>query len=173
MTSWPKQSGVDAFYGNPRGRGGVVVNPAWYHTNIIFIKPPFSMAMEAPIRNIPVHIRCAGAFDEWLRLVWENAERKQKVINDWGMNVFSGAYCFRPMRGLNRLSMHAYGCAMDFDAPRNGLHNKSPHFASLREEVVDPFIKLGGVWGGDWNGNGQTVDEPRADGMHFQFAQIG
>lgn len=76
------------------------------------------------------------------------------------------------MRGLQRLSMHAYGCAMDFDAPRNGFHDVTPHFASLRQEVVEPFLKLGGVWGGDWNGNGTSADERRADGMHFQFARL-
>ena len=89
------------------------------------------------------------------------------------MSVFSGSYCFRTMRGLQHLSMHAYGCAMDFDAPRNGLHDQKPHFAVLRQEVVEPFLKLGGVWGGDWNGDGSSADERRADGMHFQFARMG
>jgi hypothetical protein len=170
MPIWPKQENVDLFYGNPRGRGGAVVNSAWYKVNMRFIKPPFKMAMDRPIKLIPVHYKCAGFFDEWLHVVWANARRDQFQINLWGMNVFSGSYCYRQMRGLNKLSMHAYGCAIDFDAPRNQLGNRNPHFATLREEVVDPFIKLGGIWGGDWNGNSQTADEPRCDGMHFQFA---
>ena len=35
--------------------------------------------------------------------------------------------------------MHAYGCAVDFDAPRNALQDRTPHFAEFREAVVTPF----------------------------------
>ena len=68
--------------------------------------------------------------------------------------------------------MHSYGRAVDFDAPRNGQYNKKPHFASLYNQVVRPFVDLGGVWGGDWNGNKDTLDERACDGMHFQFARL-
>jgi D-alanyl-D-alanine carboxypeptidase len=168
---WPVQDEVDAFYGNPRGRNGAVVNGNWYKNNIILIKPPFYMEMGKPISHIPVHKKCAEFFSEWLLLVWDNASRDQKDINKWGMNVFSGSFCYRPMRGFNKLSMHAYGCAIDIDAPRNGLHDKTPNIAHYHAEVVEPFLRLGGVWGGDWNGNGKSWDEPRCDGMHFQFAR--
>ena len=172
MTQWPKQSMADAFYGNPRGHNGCV-NKAWYKANIITIAPPFKMRFVRPITKFPIHKKCAEATREWLHAVWNNAGRDQRLIDQWGMNAFSGSYCYRTMRGLQKLSMHAYGCAIDFDAPRNGLHDATPYFATLRQEVVEPFLKLGGVWGGDWNGNGSSADEHRADGMHFQFAQLG
>ena len=173
MTIWPKQSEADAFYGNPRRFGAAIVSSDWYRSNIVQIKAPFFMRMIKPVLKFPIHKACSKATLEWLDQVWKNAGRDQRVIDDWGLSVFSGSYCFRPMRGLQHLSMHAYGCAMDFDAPRNGLHDQKPHFETLRQEVVEPFVKLGGVWGGDWNGDGLSSDERRADGMHFQFARMG
>jgi hypothetical protein len=171
--NWPTQSACDEFYGNPRGKNGKA-NPLWMAQNLIEISPPFAMHMDkVPIRKFQVHRKCAEGFKTWLDQVWANAGHDQSVIAQWGMDVFSGSYEFRPMRGLSRLSMHAYGCAIDIDAPRNAFHSPTPHFATLREQVVMPFLALGGVWGGDWNGNGSSADERRADGMHFQFARMG
>lgn len=172
MSPWPRQSEADFFYGNPRGRSGAIVSPTWYAKNIVMVKPPFLMRMTKPVKHFPIHKKCADATLAWLEAVWSNAGHDQQVINGWGMGVFSGSYCFRPMRGSLHLSMHAYGCALDFDAPHNALFDPTPRFATLREEVVEPFLKLGGVWGGDWNGNMQSSDERRPDGMHFQFARI-
>jgi hypothetical protein len=173
MPLWPHQTDADIFYGNPRGRTGAVVNRSWYKNNITTIKPPFYMGLAGPVTHIPVHKKCADAFSEWLMLVWDNASHDQREINKWGLNIFSGSYCYRPMRGLNKLSMHAYGCAIDFDAPRNALQDSTPNFAKYRAEVIEPFTKMGGVWGGDWNGDGRSDDERRCDGMHFQFARLG
>jgi hypothetical protein len=175
MTQWPKQSQCDLFYGNPRGKGGAVSSPAWTKANLVWVKPPFKMAMDAPVTQFPIHRKCKEATLEWLAAVWKNAGQKQATIHVWGMDVFSGSYVFRTMRGLRSLSMHSYGCAMDFDAPRNGMSDRTPHFAAkeIHDAVVKPFLALGGVWGGDWNGNGSSADERRCDGMHFQFARMG
>jgi len=174
MTNWPKQSECDAFYGNPRGRGGAVVSPSWAARSLVMLSPPFKMAMgKIAITRFPVHRRCKDAFAAWLEAVWANAGRNPKTIAAYGMDVFSGSFNYRPMRGGTRLSMHAYGCAVDFDAPRNALQDRTPHFAEVREAVVTPFLNLGGVWGGDWDGDGSSADERRADGMHFQFARMG
>lgn len=171
---WPTQRGCDDFYGDPRGRDGGSVNPSWYARRIVMVSPPFAMRMEAAkITRFAIHEKCAEATREWLETVWVNAGRDQKTIDAWGMSIFSGSFAYRTMRGGGVLSMHAYGAAIDFDAPRNALHDRTPHFAELREAVVDPFLKLGGLWGGDWNGDKDTLDERRCDGMHFQFARLG
>ena len=170
---WPKQSECDAFYGNPRGAGHKP-SAAWEKANLVLLTPPFQMHMgKAAVPHMRVHRKCAGAFAQWLDGVWVNAGKDPAKISQWGMDVFSGSYCFRPMRGLGTLSMHAYGAALDIDAPRNPMGNRAPHFATLIHEVVKPFLDLGGTWGGDWNGNGQSADERRCDGMHFQFAHPG
>lgn len=174
MNPWPLQSQCDVFYGNPRGRNPVMASPVWEKQNLVFVKVPFAMHMAgSQIKRVQIHRKCAEALGGALADVWRNAGKDQRVIALWGMDVFSGSYCYRTMRGLNHLSMHTYGCAIDFDAPRNGLHDRTPHFAELKEQVVKPFLIHGAVWGGDWNGNGSSIDEPRADGMHFQWAKVG
>lgn len=171
---WPKQSECDVFYGNPRGKVGGTASGFWERENLVLVdKLPFLVRYAGqPVRGLRLHRKCADAYRAWMEAVWRNASRDQRVIDAWGMGTYGGGYNFRLMRGLNSLSMHSYGCAVDFDPARNALADSTPHFATLRKEVVDPFIKLGGVWGGDWNGNGISSDERRCDGMHFQFARL-
>lgn len=172
MTNWPLQRDCDTFYGNPRGAGGAQVSKTWYAQNITTIVPPFRMAMGTiKITKIPVHNKCAEALGRVLAKIWEASGRDQAVIDRWGMSVFSGSFNYRPMRGGSALSMHAYGCAIDFDAPRNGLGDRTPNFAHI-PEVLAAFKAEGAIWGGDWNGNGDTQDERRCDGMHWQFARL-
>lgn len=169
-SKWPLQRDCDAFYGNPRN--GAKYSLTWYRQNITMVVPPFRMTMGTiPITRIPFHRKCAGALEQALADIWQRSGRSQKVIDDWGMSVFSGSFNYRPMRGGTALSMHAYACAIDFDAPRNGLGNRRPNFANV-PEVLSAFARVGAVWGGDWNGNGDTLDERRCDGMHWQFARL-
>ena len=174
MTKFPKQAECDSFYGNPRGRGGAVVSQQWYKANMVYVKPPFKMAMGSiKITQIPIHKKCAEALLGALNDIYRNAGKDQRTIKLWGMDVFSGSFNYRPMRGLQHLSMHAYGCALDLDAPRNAQHDRTPHFAELKEQVVKPFLIHGATWGGDWNGNNSSADERSCDGMHFQWARMG
>lgn len=167
MTTWPLQSQCDQFYGNPRGPGGSVVSPAWYQENIVSLTPQFAMHMgNIPITHFPVHKKCQDSFKAWLEAVWNNAGKDPEKIALWGMDVFSGSFNYRVMRTSNHLSMHSYGAAIDIDAPRNGQGSGAGHFSTLKNEVVQPFLDLGGTWGGNWHGSTQ-------DSMHFQFATLG
>lgn len=168
---WPLQSQCDSFYGNPRGRNGRAA-ALWEVANLRSVAAPFDILFLGKPAKLRVHRKCADAFRAWLDEVWKNAGRDQRVIRVWGMDVYGGSYNFRAMRGGSALSMHSYGCAVDFDAPRNGQYDRTPHFATLREQVVEPFLRLGGVWGGDWDGDRDTLDERSCDGMHFQFARL-
>lgn len=166
MNNWPLQSQCDAFYGNPRGRGGSVESPLWRKANVVNIVPPFKMHMAGPISRIGVHKKCAAGFSNWLGHVWDNAGHDPLKIAHWGMDVFSGSVVFRTMRtDHSKLSMHAYGCAIDFDAPRNGQGRRNGNLSHFIKEVVTPFEDLVGTWGGRW-ANG-------TDDMHFQFARVG
>lgn len=169
---WPKQSECNSFYGNPRGREGQA-SPSWESQNLVRVDTPFPIYFLGKQAKLRIHKKCSQAFLEWLERVWENSGKDKKTIHEWGMDNYAGAYNFRTMRGGKALSMHSYGCAVDFDAPRNSQYDRTPNFAKYRKEIVEPFIKLGGVWGGDWNGNGDSLDERSCDGMHFQFARLG
>jgi uncharacterized protein (UPF0335 family) len=75
MINWPKQSECDAFYGNPRGRGGAVVSPSWSARSLVMLAPPFKMAMgKIAITRFPVHRRCKDAVAAWLETVWVTAD---------------------------------------------------------------------------------------------------
>jgi hypothetical protein len=75
-------------------------------------------------------------------------------IHSWG-----GIYNFRPIRGTKaRLSLHAFGAAIDLNSQTNPLGR----VGDMNETVVEIFKQLGFVWGGDFRG--------RPDPMHFQYA---
>lgn len=162
--SWPKQSECDSFYGNPRASGGGA-SAKWELANLTKIAPPFKMTYaRKPITGIRIHRLCAPSLSRILEKIWVFAGKNQGVIDESGMSIFDGSYVFRNMRGSSRLSMHAYGCAIDFDADRNGLGNPNPRF-SRYPWVIEAFEEEGWVWGGRWS-------PKRKDGMHFQAARV-
>jgi hypothetical protein len=75
--------------------------------------------------------------------------------------TFDGCFNIRKMRGLQSMSLHSWGVALDFDAFRNQL-GKTP---TMSHRVADCFVSSGFDWGGLWQGK-------RCDGMHFQLAKI-
>lgn len=162
--TFPTEQFADTFYGNPRGVGGASASVRWQREVLVYVKVPFAMTYAGKsVSRISCHRKCEHEFREWLNIVWRNASFNHRAIRAWGMNIFNGSFVYREKRGSNALSMHAYGCAFDFDAPRNALGDRTPHFGSsaeIRQAVVAPFEVLGGEWGGDWK---------RPDGMHFQF----
>lgn len=156
---WPLQKNCAVFYGDPS-------KPRFEIENVIAVRTPFKIYYGKFLKTtVKSNRRCAGALSEWLEQVWINSGRRQSVIDQWGMSVFNGDFVIRPKRAGTTFSMHAFACAWDFDAPRNGFRDSTPNFAKpeLLDAVVKPFEKLGGVWGGRWSKN--------CDGMHFQFAR--
>ncbi len=74
------------------------------------------------------------------------------------LKTFDGCFNIRNMRGSGNWSTHAWGIAIDLDAPWNPFGQTS---FGMREEVVQCFEDEGFVWGGRWR--------PRPDAMHFQY----
>jgi hypothetical protein len=164
MSIWPNQSNVDSFYGNPRGPDGQP-SAAWEQKNLILVKTPWQLITawdSAPVRGIRIHSLCAETLQNILKAIWVAAGQDEHVIKDWGMNLYGGGYSFRLMRGSNRLSMHSWGCAVDFDPERNKLGDTTPNFANCTK-VLDAFNAEGWTWGGHWH---------KPDGMHWQAADV-
>lgn len=170
--NWPLQKECDNFYGNPRGRNPSQPSSAWASQNLIFITPPFKMYYERKlVTRIRVHKKCADAFSRVFNSLLLAANGSQVILDEWGVTTFGGTYNYRLMRGGNSLSMHAYGCAIDLDPANNGLGDNTPRFAKY-PQVLKAFADEGAIWGGDWNGNNNTLDERTCDGMHWQFARL-
>lgn len=164
MPQWPDQNHTDAFYGNPRGRNGGA-SPKWESTNIVRIPTPWVLVTAwdfTPVRTIRVHRKCSDSLARVFEQIWRAATQQQSTIEAWGMHLYGGGYNFRAMRGSSRLSMHSWGCAVDFDPARNGFGDSTPHFANV-PEVRNAFAGEAWVWGGDWR---------KKDGMHWQAARV-
>ncbi len=136
-----------AFYGKP-----------WINAALLTTVPvPFPMSYgAAPVTKIQVHVKSADALKRALETIaaFEPAVRKH-------VQHFSGTYNYRPIRGSSRLSCHAFGAAIDFDAANLPLGHGVPA-SEMPQEVVDAFESQGFFWGGDYTG--------RKDPMHFQLA---
>lgn len=165
MPTWPSQSECDAYYGNPRGVNGEP-SAGWVKANLVTIPVPYAMVTAwdgQPVKQIRIHRKCADSLGRVLQAIWVASGHNQAVIEQWGADKFGGTFAFRTKRGLASLSMHAYGCAIDFDPERNGLGNARGHLRDC-PLVIAAFKAENWVWGGDWQG--------RPDPMHFQAARV-
>ncbi|MBI1649891.1 M15 family metallopeptidase [Hyphomicrobium sulfonivorans] len=159
MATWPLQADCKAFYGDPTGTNGKA-SPKWQSANLVTIKPPWTLRYEGKaVRGIRVHKKCAESLARVLQAIWERVGQSQDEIDRIGMSVFGGSFNYRPKRGGSSLSMHAYGCAVDFDPDRNGFGDPTPE---MDRRVIEEFEREGWEWGGHWS---------KPDGMHFQAAR--
>jgi len=159
MTEWPLQRDCDSFYGNPRGADGGA-SDRWEGISLVSVPCPWTLRYEGqPVRGIRVHRKCAASLTRVLDAIWQRLGRSQAEMDRVGMSIYGGSYNFRRMRGLGALSMHAYGCALDFDPAHNALGDPKP---AMDRRVIAEFEREGWEWGGHWS---------RPDGMHFQAAR--
>lgn len=164
MTNWPHQSNADGFYGNPRGRSGEP-SGKWERENLARAKAPWKLVTSwdfQPVSGIRIHQKCKASLETVLEEIWLASGRSDAKIKEWGMHLYAGGYSFRLMRGGTKLSMHSWGCAVDFDSARNRFGDTAPNFATV-PAVLEAFANEGWIWGGEW-------DTP--DGMHWQAATV-
>lgn len=80
----------------------------------------------------------------------------------------AGAYVCRPIAGTSRLSMHAYGAAIDISTRHTdywrwnkpGPGGRYPYKNQVPWEIVEIFERHGFIWGGKWH---------HYDTMHFEY----
>lgn len=105
---------------------------------------------------IPKKLYCNKDMVEPLSKAFKNLIDTGKVAE---LKTFDGCFNIRKKRGLNSMSLHSWGIAIDVNAAWNGL-GVTP---VLSPEFVKCFTDAGFEWGGTWT---------RKDGMHFQLAKI-
>lgn len=144
------------FYGRP-----------WEDPNLlVHVTVPFRMTYQDEHNNVDIHSiqfnrRAAQQLSNALNKIWDAAGHNDDSGLLTHVRRFSGSYNYRPIRGSSRLSCHAFGAAVDFDAERLPLGHVEP-VAEMPEEIVAIFKSEGFFWGGDYTG--------RKDPMHFQLA---
>lgn len=163
--TWPHEdvAALNAFYGDPRGVNGEV-NPKWEAANIGFFIPPYPMfysdGKRSPMTKIRVHKKCIATFQAAF------ADALQTLGHDYivehRLDITGGAFCYRLMRGGNRLSVHSWACAIDLDP----AHNPFPHKWVANMGMIDSrFAEILQKHGFTWRGANSDIDP-----MHFQLA---
>lgn len=164
--SWPLQKDCEAFYGKS-GSGGEP-SRQWEDENLTRVVCPWKLFLAwdvtQQVSNIRIHKLCAASLASVLGTIWAHAGCSQNKIEEMRMHLYGGAYAYRTMRGSNRLSMHAYGAAIDFDTENNPLGKKwDAAHGMMALDVVQIFEAEGWVFGGRWQ---------RPDAQHFQAARV-
>jgi len=157
---WPLQQDCVAFYGDPYEAG-------WLQANTVDVVCPWPLFYEGvPMRvnHILIHRKCADSLTRVLNGVWDAVGHNAGTIHALRYDQFDGSYNLRPMRGGGSLSMHAFACAIDWDAAENQFHS-TKHWFTADGLMVQHFEAEGWIWGGRW-GAGSV------DAMHFQAARI-
>jgi hypothetical protein len=136
--------------------------PMWEAGNIVRVALPrvltYLTATGPVISRVAVHMKAAPDLQGALRAI--------AAANLWDkLGPFGGGYAFRTQRGsAAKLSMHAFGLALDFSPEANplGMDPDQSTFGLTGEgrEVVRLFEVFGWYWGGRFS---------RPDPMHFQF----
>lgn len=146
---WPVQSKCPQYYGSV----------SQVPSHLTLVKVPWKIYFDGkPVEGIQIHKKCAASLQRVLNAIWKRLGESQAEIDRIGMSKFSGSYNPRKISGTNNWSMHAYGCAVDFDSANNWLGDTTP---AMDRRVVEEFEREGWEWGGHWK---------KPDGMHFQAA---
>lgn len=116
----------------------------------------WNVPSELEIGVIPKRIYCNRDMVAPLTQAFKNLINRGKVSE---LKTWDGCFNIRKKRGLNSLSLHSWGIAIDVNAAWNAL-NAQP---TLSPEFVKCFTDAGFEWGGTWT---------RKDGMHFELANI-
>lgn len=168
MNHWPTQdrNAMIAFYGDPDPDKDGRPNRAWEDANIAHVVPPFPMVLAwdtaALVKTISIHKKCAPSLTRVLTVIWQTMAPKDREIFE--ISHYGGGYNFRPMRGSEKLSMHAYGAAIDLSPAINRLgreYASAPRM--MPQTVIKAFEAEGWTWGGQWH---------RPDPQHFQAATV-
>lgn len=159
MTAPHGCAAVREFYGDPSVlvREDGTVSPFWEsRTTIVPFPAPLPLGWDRSkfARGARVH-----------HLIADETQRVFRLLEKEGvwplMRTFDGGYAWRQQRGsTSRLSMHAFGAALDFNAETN----RQGRPGDMPTEIVRVFEGCGWTWGGRWEGS-------RTDPMHFQFAK--
>lgn len=159
--AFPRQRDCAKFYGKP-GKGSSQV------ARQLVRVPTYEMGldwnMRTKVTSISLHKKCADSAAQAFVQVEEHYGYAR--LKRLGLTRFAGSYNPRKMRGGSSWSMHAYACAIDFDARPNGLTMRCPQAKFCDPEYTDFFdiweahgwVSLGRAIGRDW--------------MHIQAARL-
>ena len=162
--SWPHEdsAALNAYYGNPRGAHADEASTGWEAANLIRWVPVYPMYYSdgamTPLKTLRIHKLCFNAFEAAFQDVLKTLGHD--YIAAHRLNISGGTYCFRLQRGGTRLSVHAWGCAIDMDPGHNPFPAKWTGGPMIDAKFAAILQKHGFGW------RGAPGDD---DPMHFQL----
>lgn len=161
---WPLQKDCAQFYGapgNPRCTAGRAKLPI-----------PFRIAwdLDQKISQFSCHdLVAADLTSIFAEAVKHYGEAEYRRL---GLDLFSGCYNLRKMRGGSSYSMHSWGIAVDLDGSRNALNwsakaTKTTPAAEFAKPAYAAFWNIVEAHGALSLGRARDYDW-----MHFQFARL-
>jgi len=173
LNKWPKRDELVHVFRNPVGIDGNL-DPWWENNFLKYVEPPFRMVTSWKeinpntgklenklLRKFRVHERVKPSLDRILAALWQEYGRDQEKIEADGLHLFGGGFEFRKQRNSSRLSLHAFGAAVDWDPDNNAQGEKWDSEKGLPKVLIEFFKAEGWIWGGDFKGSA-------VDAMHFQ-----
>jgi len=128
---------------------------------------PFAFKLAWDLDQLVKIISCHTLVAEPLTRIWDETARHygEKQFRELGLDLYGGCFNYRPMRGSDKLSTHAWGIAQDVDPLRNQLRWNHNTAVLARAEYL-PFWKIV-----EANGAYSLGRENDYDWMHFQFCK--
>lgn len=155
LPTWPRQSGVEAFFGN-------------VGANQTSLTPPYAMKLawdkSQPVSHFSIHEECHDSALRCLQRIASAYDEAKRA--DLGIDLFGGCLNVRRMTGGTNWSMHAWGIAIDFDPDRN-QYGWGRDRARLAKPDAEAFWK---IWEDEgWVSLGRSCNK---DFMHVQAARL-
>ena len=177
---------INAVYGVPY-TSNMQENQKWYSQNIISVDLPFplrcSWALHTSVTHVEFHKKAADALVAALTDIYNYArvlikkhygfdettafydKKTLALLQALGLDIWGGTYNFRRKRGLQAVSMHSYGIAIDMDPDHNPLQSSRLKIrTTFPKWYIAAFKAQGFIWGGEFHGS-------RKDAMHFQLCK--
>ena len=148
---------IEAMFGNPANSDGTL-NEAWEGANIRRVAPPdgWRLFYQADtglvaVSSIRMHRLLEDTFLAVMDDIWNRAAIQ--------LDQHGGGFNFRKITAGSKLSLHAYGIAIDWDPEHN------PRKKPLTKTLPDWWYDI-------WTARGWTDGRrfPTPDPMHVQFA---
>lgn len=159
---WPAPDALASFFGRIElDHDGLPTN-RWESNHLTQIALPFPMRLAwetaAVVRRITCHREVAPSLSRIFAAILAHYGSVE-AVRAAGLDLYGGCYNYRPVRGSNTLSLHAYGAAIDLDPDHNAMNTQGAR-GKMPQAVVDIFKAEGWAWGGDF--------KTRQDPMHFE-----
>jgi D-alanyl-D-alanine carboxypeptidase len=167
---------IQELFGNPVNKDGTL-NEAWEGQNIRKVPPPDGWQLYyqddekglVKVSGIRMHRLLADSFQAVLDDIWQyvrtdlggtpTEDQVRARLHKLRIDQHGGGFNFRKISGSRNLSLHSYGCAIDWDPDHN------PHKKPLTKTLPDWWYS---IWNKHGWSDGRNWRKP--DPMHVQFA---